>query len=117
QRALSKLVSLKQPLLTHTWGFLDGKNCRLRTKGYVQSPFDTDLQNANYNGWLHSVFVTGTLCFADDGLNVWAKHNCPGSWNDGDTSLAFHQKLADPVLNPVSHYCIEADSAFPVAAR
>ncbi|ETM00721.1 hypothetical protein L917_02578 [Phytophthora nicotianae] len=44
QRALSKLVSLKQPLLTHAWGFLDGKNYR------VQSPSDTDLQNANYNG-------------------------------------------------------------------
>ncbi|ETM43401.1 hypothetical protein L914_11110, partial [Phytophthora nicotianae] len=48
-----------------------------------------DDQNAHYNGWLHQVFVTGTLCFGADGLIVWSKHNYPGSWNDGDTSLGF----------------------------
>jgi hypothetical protein len=79
----------------------------------VQQPPDPDDQNAHYNGWLHGVFVTGTLCFSADGLIVWAKHNCPGSWNDGDTSLDFRRILADPVLNPDSRYGIVADSAFP----
>ncbi|ETI43643.1 hypothetical protein F441_11400 [Phytophthora nicotianae CJ01A1] len=111
QRALAQLVWMKQPLLRFTWGFLDGKNYR------VQAPSERELQNAQYNGWLHSVFVTGTLCFSADGLIVWAKHNCPGSWNDGDTSLAFRRKLADPTLNPDARYGIVADSAFPCAGE
>jgi hypothetical protein len=79
----------------------------------LQQPPDADVQNARYNGWLHSVYVTGKLCLSADGLIVWAKHNCPGSWNDGDTSLNFRRKLADPLLNPDSRYGIVADSAFP----
>jgi hypothetical protein len=79
----------------------------------VQQPSNPDVQNAHYNGWLHAVYVTGTLCFSADGLIVWAKHNCPGSWNDGDTSLDFRRELADPVLNPDPRYGVVADSAFP----
>ncbi|ETK73392.1 hypothetical protein L915_19671, partial [Phytophthora nicotianae] len=30
----------------------------------VQQPSNADLQNAMYNGWLHTVFVTGVICFA-----------------------------------------------------
>ncbi|GMF28506.1 unnamed protein product [Phytophthora fragariaefolia] len=48
-----------------------------------------------------------------DGLIVWAYHNCPGSWKDGDTSIEFRRVLADPTLNPGSRYGIVADSAFP----
>jgi hypothetical protein len=79
----------------------------------VQEPSDRDLQNAHYNGWLHAVFVTGTLCFSADGLIVWSKHNYPGSWNDADTSLDFREKLLDPTLNPDPRYSVIADSAFP----
>jgi hypothetical protein len=79
----------------------------------VQQPSIADLQNAHYNGWLHTVFVTGTLCFSADGLIVWTKHNCPGSWNAGDTSLDFRRRLADPRLNPDLRYGVVADSAFP----
>jgi hypothetical protein len=46
---------------------------------------------------------------------VWSKHNCPGSWNDSDTSLEFRERLADPVLNPDPRYGVVADSAFPCA--
>ncbi|KAE9267140.1 hypothetical protein PR003_g31881 [Phytophthora rubi] len=107
QKALAPLVARRHHLMQYTWGFLDGKNYR------VQQPPNPDVQNAHYNGWLHNVFVTGTLCFSADGLIVWAKHNCPGSWNDGDTSLDFRRILADPALNPDTRYGIVADSAFP----
>jgi hypothetical protein len=79
----------------------------------VQQPPNPDIQNAHYNGWLHAVFMTGTLCFSADGLIVWAKHNCPGSWKDSDTSLEFRERLVDPVLNPDRRYGVVADSAFP----
>ncbi|POM69056.1 Hypothetical protein PHPALM_14698 [Phytophthora palmivora] len=113
QKALARLVAAREPLLQFTWGFIDGKNYR------VQQPASAEIQNAHYNGWLHAVFVTGTLCFSADGLIVWSKHNCPGSWNDSDTSLQFRsslqfrEKLLDPVLNPDTRYGVVADSAFP----
>ncbi|POM81384.1 Hypothetical protein PHPALM_652 [Phytophthora palmivora] len=105
QKTLAKLTAAREPLLQFTWGFIDGKNFR--------EPSSAEIQNSLYNGWLHSVFVTGTLCFSADGLIVWSKHNCPGSWNDADTSLQFREKLLDPMLNPDSRYGVVADSAFP----
>ncbi|KAG3114604.1 hypothetical protein PI125_g6284 [Phytophthora idaei] len=58
------------------------------------------------------MFVTGALCFSADGLVVWAKQNCPGSWNDGDTSLDFMRKLRSVQLNPDPRFVVVADSAF-----
>lgn len=50
----------------------------------VQKPSSIDHQNACYNnGWLHATLITGVLCFGVDTL-IWGKHNCVGSWNDGD---------------------------------
>uniref|UniRef100_H3GWB5 DDE Tnp4 domain-containing protein n=1 Tax=Phytophthora ramorum TaxID=164328 RepID=H3GWB5_PHYRM len=92
QVRLEKLVEAREPLLKHIFGFIDGK--------HVMQPSNPDLQNAMYNGWLHSVFVTGTICFAADGCIIWCKHNCPGSWNDSDTSLGFRMKLLDPAVCP-----------------
>lgn len=66
-----------------------------------------------YNGWLHSVLVTGTICFAADGCIIWSKHNCPGSWNDSDTSLGFRMKLLDPTYCPDVRMNVVSDSAFP----
>ena len=66
-------VEKKNPLVKGRWGFVDGKNYR------VQTPYNHELQNAYYNGWLHSVFVTGAICFGVDGTIVWFRHNCPGS--------------------------------------
>ncbi|KAJ8571386.1 hypothetical protein ON010_g5448 [Phytophthora cinnamomi] len=59
------LVEAREPLLKHTFGFIDGKNFK------VQQPSNADLQNAMGNGWLHTVFVTGTICFAADGCIIW----------------------------------------------
>ena len=80
-------ISQKEPLVTKKFGFIDGKNYR------VASPSSRDEQNSMYNGWLHSVFVTGTLAFGADGCIMWMKHKCPGSWNDGDTSRGFRITL------------------------
>ncbi|ETO60125.1 hypothetical protein F444_21639 [Phytophthora nicotianae P1976] len=79
----------------------------------VQQPSNADLQNAMYNGWLHSVFMTGTICFAADGCIIWCKHNCPGSWNDSDTSLGFRNRLLDPTYCPDPRKNVVSDSAFP----
>jgi hypothetical protein len=80
----------------------------------VQEPGDADLQNAYYNGWLHSVLVTNCFCFGADGTIVWAKMNCPGSWNDGEMSRTFREKLLNPALSLQTHGVV-ADSAFPVS--
>ncbi|KAE9071735.1 hypothetical protein PF010_g25753 [Phytophthora fragariae] len=131
QAELARMVNKREPLLTHTFGFIDGKNLRVRVlymilvptafrlsqltedncdvSAQVQQPSNADLQNAMYNGWLHSVFVTGTICFAADGCIIWSKHNCPGSWNDSDTSLEFRNKLT----NPDERMNVVSDSAFP----
>ncbi|KAE9130416.1 hypothetical protein PF010_g3843 [Phytophthora fragariae] len=66
-----------------------------------------------YSGWLHSVFVTGTICLAADGCIIWSRHNCPGSWNDSDTSLGFRVKLLDPAFFPDTRMNVVSDSAFP----
>ncbi|EGZ04466.1 hypothetical protein PHYSODRAFT_343244 [Phytophthora sojae] len=55
QVELARMVNKREPLLTHTFGFINGKNLR------VQEPSNADLQNAMYNGWLHSVFFRGKL--------------------------------------------------------
>lgn len=57
--------------------------------------------------------MTGTIYFSADGVIVWAKHDNPGSWNDGDMSLAFRESLVDPHQCPDPHYGVVADSAFP----
>jgi hypothetical protein len=127
QTELAALVEARGPLLSHTFGFIDGK--KLKMSGLcskvcmlgvltiillqVQQPSNADLQNAMYNGWLHTVLVAGTIFFAADGCILWSKHNCPGSWNDSDTSLEFRSKLLDPALCPNTRMNVMSDSAFP----
>ncbi|KAJ8575197.1 hypothetical protein ON010_g4016 [Phytophthora cinnamomi] len=135
QRALAKLTALREPLLQFTWGFIDGKNLKVLRAyflsttpsllrfysfcglGQVLQPADPDVQNAFYNGWLHDVFVTGTLCFGADGLIVWARHNCPGSWNDAENCVEFRENLMNPDLCPDMRYGVVADSAFPCSGH
>ena len=42
------------------------------------------------------------------------KHNCPGPWNDGETSRGFRDKLRNPGLI-LDDYGVLANSAFPVS--
>ncbi|RHY06653.1 hypothetical protein DYB36_000403 [Aphanomyces astaci] len=107
QMEWARQVAEREPLVHGVWGFLDGKNYR------VKSPSSADLQNAMFNGWLHSVFVTGTLLFGADGTIVWCRHNFVGSWNDGDTSINLQMKLLDGKRTAAGHGVV-ADAAFPV---
>ncbi|KAE9220413.1 hypothetical protein PF004_g13339 [Phytophthora fragariae] len=50
-------VHAREPLVTGVWGLSTEKNYQVR------EPTDVDLQNTHYNGWPHSVLVTGTLCY------------------------------------------------------
>ncbi|KUF85689.1 hypothetical protein AM587_10003263 [Phytophthora nicotianae] len=63
----------------------------------VMQPSSAVLQNAMYNGWLHVVFATETICYAADSCIIGSRHNYPGSWNDADTSLGIRNKLLDPI--------------------
>ena len=57
--------------------------------------------------------LSRVLVFDTDGLMIYCKHNCPGSWNDGDMCIAVCQKLLDfNTTLPNQGLC--ADTAFPV---
>jgi len=64
---------------------------------------------------LHAPFVTGVFCFSADGTVAWGKHNVVGSWNDGEISRDFQERLMDNEINAADHGVL-ADSAFPVRA-
>ncbi len=107
QRVWGNAVQRLYPAIHGRFGFVDGKNY------HVAKPTNIDLQNAMYNGWLHEVFITGVLCFGVDGCIIWGKHNCVGTWNDGDVSVDLQIKLLDPNLVEPDHGLV-SDSAFPV---
>ncbi|KAG3078572.1 hypothetical protein PI124_g22777 [Phytophthora idaei] len=104
---LTKLVEYRVPLLTYTFGLNGGKNLE------AHQPSNADLQNMMYNGWLHTVFVMGAICFTANGCIIWSKHNSPGSWNDSDTFLASRGKLLHSVLCLDTAMNVVSDSAFP----
>ncbi|KAG9404223.1 hypothetical protein AC1031_005762 [Aphanomyces cochlioides] len=110
QRLWASRTNAREPLVEGVFAFVDGKNFR------VQTPSNNDLQNAQYNGWLHCVLVTGILCFALDGTLIWGRHNCPGSWNDGEVSRRLQELLSNP-RKVATGMRIAADSAFPVSGR
>ena len=107
QREWANLVQSQYSWIINRFGFVDGKNFR------VQEPSDVDLQNAMYNGWLHSALITGVLCFGVDGTLIWGKHNCVGSWNDGDMSREMCDNLLD-LEKTLLEFGVVADTAFPV---
>lgn len=108
QRQWAALIQSREYLIQTSFGFIDGKNYR------IQTPSNDDKQNRFYNGWLHSHFSTNCMCFGVDGRIIWMKLNCPGSWNDGEMSRAFRQKLVNPSFT-LPGYGVVADSAFPVS--
>ena len=58
------------------------------------------------------MFVTGVICCGIDGTIIWVRHNCPGSWNDGEISRRLQHRLLDEkFLAPNKKIC--TDSAFP----
>jgi hypothetical protein len=107
QREAGRIVEAQFPLVPGRFGFVDGKNLSVLHSGNVEK------QNAQYNGWLHACFVTGILVFDTTGLLIYAKHNCPGSWNDGDMCVDLCYKLLDRTKTLAMHGLC-ADTAFPV---
>ena len=107
QRRLATLVSMKEPLIVGKWGFVDGKNYT------VLAPTERELQNAHYNGWLHSPLIDNCALLSAAGLCVWEKLNFYGSWNDGEMSRSLREKLSNPTKNVDGHGII-SDTAFPI---
>ena len=108
QEEWGRRVEDKFPRIIGRFGFIDGKNLK------VQEPSEIDLQNAMYNGWLHSTLITGVLCFGVDGTLIWGKHNCVGSWNDGDISRELQELLLQSDFVAPGHGIV-SDTAFPVS--
>ncbi|DBA05378.1 TPA: hypothetical protein N0F65_007540 [Lagenidium giganteum] len=89
QERWAECVFRKEPLLKGCFCVADGENYIL------QEPAEGDVQNAMYNGWLHSIKGTGVLCYGFDGTDIWGRYNFPGSWNDGVMSRQLQQVLSD----------------------
>ena len=58
---LNALALVRHPLLHGAFGTLDGLNLP------VQESADDEIENATYNGWLHSHFVSSVLAFSASG--------------------------------------------------
>ena len=58
---LSGYVSIRHPLLHGVFGSIDGLNLP------CQVPSNIEMENATYNGWLHSHFVSSVIVFNSKG--------------------------------------------------
>jgi hypothetical protein len=75
-REYQEVISSNFPVLDGTWCVVDG----LKTK--IQKSGDEEIQNAYYNGWLHSHFVGCISVFAPSRVIVRCTVNAPRSWHD-----------------------------------
>ncbi len=116
------LILTRHPLLTGTFGSLDGLNL------LVQTSVDQEIENATFNGWLHEHFVSSvfafnamgmTCCHNDDKLStdpkssgeiIACKLNAPGSWHDSRVAKQIYEKLRTQTPNG---FYLVADTAFP----
>jgi hypothetical protein len=71
-----EVISSNLPVLDGTWCVVDGLKIKIQKSG------DEEIQNAYYNGWLHSHFVGCIFVFAPSGVIVRCTVNAPGSWHD-----------------------------------
>lgn len=58
---LSGYVSIRHPLLHGVFGSIDGLNLPCQVSS------DIEMENATYNGWLHSHFVSSVIVFSSKG--------------------------------------------------
>ena len=75
-REYQEVVSTHFPVLNGAWCVVDGLKIPIQKSG------DEEIQNAYYNGWLHSHFVGCIFVFAPSGAIVACTLNAPGSWHD-----------------------------------
>jgi hypothetical protein len=59
---LASLIEARHPLLVGAFAFIDG------LKLPTCAPDDPELENALYNGWLHSHFYTSVIAFSPKGM-------------------------------------------------
>ena len=100
-------MALRYPSMFGMFAFLDGMKIR------VEQSSDDDIQNAYYNGWTCSHYISNIFMFSPDGCIIYSIVNCPGSWHDsvvtqlGGLYNVLHEKV------PPGYFAV-ADSAFPV---
>jgi len=58
---LSGYVSMRHPLLQGVFGSVDGLNLPCQVSS------DVEIENATYNGWLHSHFISSVIVFSSKG--------------------------------------------------
>ncbi|ETV88747.1 hypothetical protein H257_00261 [Aphanomyces astaci] len=107
QASWAAMSNSREPLVHGVFSFVDGKNLRVQNHRQPICRMQCTVQR---------VFVTGVLCFGLDGTLVWGRHNCPGSWNDGEISRRLQEILADPAKADFGMK-VASDSAFPVSVR
>ncbi|KAG8711925.1 hypothetical protein FRC08_015248 [Ceratobasidium sp. 394] len=100
----SGLVNTRHPEIDGAFGFVDGLSLPVATSG------DPAVENANYNGWLHTHKVSNILVFAPDGTIIYATINSPGSWHDANVAQDVYWQLFN--RTPVGYFLI-GDTAFP----
>ena len=59
---LSGYVSMRHPLLHGVFGSIDGLNLPCQVSA------DVEIENATFNGWLHSHFISSVIAFSSKGL-------------------------------------------------
>lgn len=96
----------------------------------VQVSSDSRIENAMYNGWLHSHFISNVLAFAPTGMVpqlayanstlrsytgeiIHAALNAPGSWHDSRVARPLYELLSEKL--PAEYYLV-SDTAFPQGA-
>ena len=63
---LSGYVSVRHPLLQGVFGSIDGLNLPCQVSSNIET------ENATYNGWLHSHFISSVIVFSSKGLHLLA---------------------------------------------
>jgi len=118
---LSGYVSMRHLLLEGVFGSIDGLNLPCQVSS------DVEIENATYNGWLHSHFISSVIVFSSKGscsleCTYWSvftapigeiigcRTNCPGSWHDSRVAEGIYDKLEHKTPDG---YRIVADAAFP----
>ncbi|KAG9078768.1 hypothetical protein FS749_009172 [Ceratobasidium sp. UAMH 11750] len=104
----SKLINARHPAIDGTFGFVDGLKLPVANSGNPQ------VENANYNGWLHSHKINNVLVFAPDGCIIYATLNAPGSWHNARVAQDVYGELLNKT--PTGYFLI-ADMAFPKLRR
>lgn len=102
----ANFISAREPLLTHSFGFVDGLNMPM------EEPKCPNKQNAYYNGWLAGCYVSNVLVFLPSGKICFAALNRPGSWHDSAVAVHLYDQLQQETPSPFN---ILADSAFPTS--